>query len=148
MFRGINAITVDTKGRMGVPTRYRSALGSDVVLTIDTEETCLLLYPALKWQDIENKLQALPSFNNDARRIQRLLIGHATDIEVDGNGRILLPPMLREYAQIDKKAVMIGQGNKFEVWDDVIWQQRRAHWLTEETSFIDKMPEEMQTFSL
>lgn len=148
MFRGINAITVDAKGRFGVPTRYRSDLGADVVLTIDTEEMCLLLYPSTKWQEIEDKLQALPSFNPDARRIQRLLIGHATDVEVDSQGRILLPPMLRDYAQIDKKAVMIGQGNKFEVWAEDTWQQRRTHWLTEETSLIDKIPDEMKTFSL
>lgn len=148
MFRGINAITIDSKGRFAVPTRYREALGAQVVLTIDTEETCVLLYPATQWQVIEDKLQGLPSFNAYARRIQRLLIGHATDVEIDSSGRVLLPQLLREYAHIDKKMVMIGQGNKFEIWDEQLWQQRREHWLAEEASLLDGLPDEMKTFSL
>ena len=74
MFRGINAITIDSKGRLAVPTRYREALGTSLVITIDTEETCLLMYPMTHWQVIESQLQKLPSFNEAARRIQRLLI--------------------------------------------------------------------------
>ncbi|KTC66108.1 MraZ protein (plasmid) [Legionella adelaidensis] len=151
MFRGINAITLDAKGRFAVPTRYREALGNDhasLVVTIDTEETCLLLYPARAWQVIEDNLQRLPSFNAAARRIQRLLIGHATDVEVDSNGRVLLPPLLREHAKLDKKVVLIGQGNKFEVWDEGLWQSRRERWLEEEASREDGLPDEMKTFSL
>lgn len=148
MFRGINAITIDSKGRFAVPTRYREALGAEVVLTIDTEETCVLLYPATEWQIIEDKLQSLPSFNASARRIQRLLIGHATDVEIDNSGRVLLSQLLRDYAHIDKKMVMIGQGNKFEIWDEQLWQQRREHWLAEEASLLDGLPDEMKTFSL
>ncbi|WP_133126924.1 division/cell wall cluster transcriptional repressor MraZ [Legionella nagasakiensis] len=151
MFRGINAISIDTKGRLAVPIRYREALGQDrasLVVTIDTEETCLLLYPAGQWQVIEDNLQRLPSFNAAARRIQRLLIGHATDVELDSNGRILLPPLLRDYAQLNKRVVMIGQGNKFEIWDELIWQSRREQWLAEEASREDGLPDEMKTFSL
>lgn len=152
MFRGINTITIDTKGRMAIPTRYRSALGHDdkipLVVTIDTEETCLLLYPAAQWQVIEDNLQKLPSFNAAARRIQRLLIGHATDVELDANGRLLLPPVLRAYAQLDKDAVMIGQGNKFEVWNMNIWESKREQWLEEEASNSAGLPDEMKTFSL
>lgn len=152
MFRGINAINIDGKGRIAVPTRYRDALiaddGGALVVTIDTEETCLLLYPVKAWQVIETNLQRLPSFNPQARRIQRLLIGHATDVEIDGNGRVLLPPLLREHAKLDKHAVLIGQGNKFEVWDEAIWQLRRADWLAEEATGNDVLPDEMKTFSL
>ncbi len=152
MFRGINALTIDGKGRLAMPTRYRDALvdpqQSNLVVTIDTEETCLLLYPAAEWQVIENNLQKLPSFNPAARRIQRLLIGHATDVELDSNGRILLPTLLREHARLDKKVVMIGQGNKFELWDDSVWQERRQTWLAEEAAGIDALPDEMKTFSL
>ncbi len=151
MFRGINAINIDGKGRLAVPTRYREALGQDrapLVVTIDTEETCLLLYPARQWQVIEDNLQRLPSFNAPARRIQRLLIGHATDVELDSNGRVLLPPILRDYAHLDKRVVMIGQGNKFEVWDESLWQCRREKWLAEEASEQDGLPDEMKTFSL
>ena len=152
MFRGINAITVDGKGRLALPMRYREAFSArnqiSFVLTIDTEETCLLLYPALEWQIIEEKLQNLPSFNPIARRIQRLLIGHATDVDLDGSGRILLPPLLREHAQLDKKIVMIGQSNKFEVWNEALWQKRREQWLLEEAAAMTSLPEEMKTFSL
>lgn len=148
MFRGINAINLDGKGRLAVPVRYREALGLSLVLTIDTEETCLLLYPAKEWQVIEGNLQRLPSFNAVARRIQRLLIGHATDLEMDAQGRMLLPPLLREYAQLDKRVVMIGQGNKFEVWAETLWQAKREQWLVAEASKQDSLPDEMKTFSL
>ena len=148
MFRGINVINIDGKGRVAVPTRYREALSSSLVVTIDTEETCLLLYPATEWQVIEDNLQRLPSFNVAARRIQRLLIGHATDVDLDGNGRLLLPPLLRDYAHLDKRVVMIGQGNKFEVWDESLWQSRREQWLADEASKEDGLPDEMKTFSL
>jgi len=152
MFRGINAITIDAKGRLSVPSRYRdSLLGEDsesLVVTIDTEETCLLLYPAEEWQIIESKLQSMPSFNRAARRIQRLLIGHATDVEPDSNGRLLIPPVLREYAQLEKKVVMIGQGNKFEVWNEGLWQEKRQQWLEEEATDKDELPDEMKHISL
>ncbi|MDF1677550.1 MAG: division/cell wall cluster transcriptional repressor MraZ [Legionellaceae bacterium] len=147
MFRGINAINLDSKGRFAIPSRYREGLGEHIVVTIDTEATCLLLYPLAEWQVIEDGLQRLPSFNVAARRIQRLLIGHATDITLDGNGRALLPPLLREYATLEKRVVLIGQGNKFEIWDEEAWQMRRAEWLKEESSG-EGLPDEMKTFFL
>lgn len=152
MFRGINAVNIDTKGRFAVPTRYRTSLVEhdqvSMVVTIDTEETCLLLYPTKEWQKIEDNLQRLPSFNAAARRIQRLLIGHATDVELDASGRVLLPPLLRDYAELKKHIVMIGQGNKFELWDETLWQSRRDEWLMAEASKEDGLPDEMKTFSL
>lgn len=152
MFRGINTITLDTKGRLAIPTRYRDALlvgeSAPMVITIDTDETCLLLYPAAQWQIIEDNLQKLPSFNAAARRIQRLLIGHATDVDLDANGRVLLPPVLRNYAQLEKEVVMIGQGNKFELWNKEQWEVKREQWLAEEASQIDALPDEMKLFSL
>ena len=150
MFRGINAISIDAKGRLAVPAKYRDILNGPLVVTIDIEETCLLLYPKTAWQLIEDKLQSLPSFNNAARRAQRLLIGHATDAEADNHGRLLLPPMLREYAKLDKRVVMIGQGNKFEVWDEGLWIMRRDAWLREEGGETGEggLPDEMKTFSL
>jgi MraZ protein len=137
---------------MGMPSRYRDLLSVEnkthLVVTIDTEETCLLLYPILEWQRIEESLQKLPSFNPVARRIQRLLIGHATDIEMDAQGRLLLPLELRQYALLQKQAVLIGQGNKFEIWDEGYWQTRRAKWLEEESQHHDELPIEMKSFSL
>lgn len=152
MFRGINSITLDVKGRMAMPSRYRDLLLQNqkhrLVVTIDTEDTCLLLYPELEWQKIEASLQRLPSFNPAARRIQRLLIGHATDVDLDNQGRILLPVELRNYALLQKQAVLIGQGNKFEIWDELKWQERRQQWLEEESNHQDELPDEMKTFSL
>jgi MraZ protein len=147
MFRGINAITIDGKGRFAVPARYREGLGEQVVVTIDTEEKCLLLYPVSHWQVIEENLQRLPSFNAASRRIQRLLIGHATDVDLDGNGRVLLPSLLRDYACLKKNIVLIGQGNKFELWDEDGWQARRQQWLDDE-SVSAGLPDEMKTFFL
>ena len=153
MFRGINGINIDAKGRIVMPTRYRDRLQLDsngkVVLTIDTEEKCLLLYPLSGWEEIEKKLASLPSFNPAARRIQRLLIGHATDIDMDSQGRILLPPLLREYAGLKKRAVLVGQGKKFELWDETHWEQSRGHWLEEESNEDDStLPEEVKSISL
>lgn len=152
MFRGINAILLDVKGRMAMPSRYRSLLQENgenqIVATIDTESPCLLLYPLKEWEVIEQKLQALPSFNKTARRIQRLLIGHATELEIDGNGRVLLPPLLRDYARLDKKVMLIGQGKKFELWDELQWAAGRETWLSEGENVAADMPEELQSLAL
>ena len=152
MFRGIHAINLDAKGRIAVPTRYRDRLRGDcngqLVLTIDTDSNCLLLYPLPEWEIIEAKIQALPSFNQAARRIQRLLIGHATDTDMDGNGRILLSPLLRNYAELDKKIMLVGQGKKFEIWDEALWNSGRERWLDEESAAMDELPDEMKSLSL
>ena len=99
MFRGLASLNLDSKGRMAIPTRYREQLlrhcNGQMVVTVDRDH-CLLLYTLPDWEEIERKLVRLPSFNRQARRMQRLLIGHATECEMDGNGRILLPPALRE----------------------------------------------------
>jgi MraZ protein len=153
VYRGINGLNLDVKGRVAMPTRYRERLQLDskstVVLTIDTEEKCLLVYPLPEWEEIEKKLAALPSFNAAARRIQRLLIGHATDVEMDGQGRILLPPLLREYASLKKKAVLVGQGKKFELWDESHWEKCRGDWLEEESDLDSSdLPDEVKSISL
>lgn len=153
MFRGINAINMDVKGRMVMPTRYRDRLSEEtdgqVVITIDTEESCLLLYPLSEWEVIERKIEALPSFNQVARRIQRLLIGHATEVDIDSNGRILVPPLLREYASLEKRTMLVGQGRKFEIWSEDHWEKQRAGWLeAEATKQAGELPEELQTISL
>lgn len=153
MFRGINGINIDAKGRIVMPTRYRDRLQEEssgrVVMTIDTDERCLLLYPLHAWEVIENKLAQLPSFNPQARRIQRLLIGHATETELDNNGRVLLPPLLREYAGLQKQAMLVGQGKKFELWDEAHWQDCRGRWLTEESTMdSDLLPDEVKSLAL
>lgn len=152
MFRGISAINLDNKGRMAIPARYRSQLAKDansqLILTIDTEQHCLLLYPLPEWEIIEKKLNALPSFDARARRIQRLLMGHATEVEMDDSGRILLPPLLRDYAKLDKRVMLIGQGKKFEIWHEHEWQIKRDAWLSDQVKGNEDLPEELKSLSL
>ena len=153
MFRGVNALTLDAKGRLAMPTRHRDRLrersDGNLILTIDIDERCLLIYPLPEWEVIERKLDALPSFNPQARRVQRLLVGHATDAEMDGHGRVLIPPPLRQYAGLERQVVMIGQGKKFELWDEQLWNERRDRWLDEETAAEgEQLPSELQSLSL
>ena len=109
LFKGIHNLSLDSKGRLGIPITYRDhimgLLKGSMVITIDTEEKCLLLYPSSVWSKIQDKISNLPSFNKNARRIQRLLIGHAEDIDVDSSGRILISKPLREYASLSKKII-------------------------------------------
>lgn len=135
-----------------MPTRLRQRLDQEcqgqLVITIDTEERCLLIYPLPQWEIIQEKIEALPSFNKAARRIQRLLIGHATDIECDSNGRFLVPLPLREYATLNKKVVLLGQGNKLELWGEEHWHERRDTWLDDESVNSEEQPPELQSLSL
>ena len=117
-----------------------------MVVTVDRDH-CLLLYPLPEWEDIERKLVKLPSLNKQARRLQRLLIGHATECELDGSGRILIPPPLREFSNLDKQIVLIGQGNKFEIWDENTWNERRDVWLAEEEQELE-LSAELESLSL
>jgi MraZ protein len=150
MFRGVSTLTLDSKGRLAIPTKYRERLvehcEGQMVLTVDRDH-CLLLYPLPEWEEIERKLVKLPSFNAQARRLQRLLIGHATEVELDGSGRILLSPELREFAGLDKTVVLIGQGNKFELWDQASWTARRAEWLAADDG-EGELPDELGSLSL
>lgn len=125
MLTGSHAINMDPKGRMSIPTRTRESLtascGGRLVLTAHTEERCLLVYPEPAWQDKLPTIEALPTLDPAARRIQRLWIGYATPVEMDGNGRILVPPTLRTYAGLEKKLMLVGLGNKMELWDEERW---------------------------
>ena len=137
MFKGIHNINLDAKGRLTMPTKYRNTISDqsngNMVVTIDSEEKCLLLYPATIFSSIEKKINDLPSFTKNHRRIQRLIIGHAEDLELDSSGRILLPKPLRLVAEMSKKITLIGQGEKFEIWSDDIWSNRVNKWRSEET---------------
>ncbi|MFA5171437.1 MAG: division/cell wall cluster transcriptional repressor MraZ [Sulfuriferula sp.] len=148
MFRGVATLSLDTKGRLAVPSKYRDVLlargDGRVVVTADPSK-CLLLYPLLEWEPIEKKLNSLSGFNAQIRSLQRLLIGNAAELELDATGRILLPAMLREFAALEKNVVMVGQGAKFELWNESRWQEQMDIALT----FKDGgMPEELAGFSL
>ncbi|VAW51583.1 Cell division protein MraZ [hydrothermal vent metagenome] len=150
-FRGINNIAVDAKGRMAMPARYRERLlescGGRLVVTVD-QDHCLLVYPLPEWEVIEEKVNNLPSFNKHSRLLQRLLIGHATDLEMDGQGRILLPAMLREYASLKKKAVVIGQGKKLEIWDEKTWTESQEQWVAAVQADEGELPVSLEELSL
>lgn len=133
MFRGVSELSLDDKGRIAIPARHRDLLQTECqgqcVITIDTEECCLLLYPLQAWEQIEKQIEALPSFDKSARRVQRLLIGHATESQIDSHGRLLIPPPLRSYSRLQKDVVLIGQGRKFELWDAKEWNVSRDRWI-------------------
>ena len=133
VFRGATKVTLDAKGRMVIPTRYRARLqergDSRLVVTIDRDQ-CLLIYPLPDWEEIERKLMSLPTMDEHTRRLQRLMVGHATDVELDGHGRLLLPQELRKFANLDRSAWLIGQGRRFELWNEQRWDERREQWLS------------------
>ncbi len=151
MFRGVSTLNLDAKGRLAIPTKYREGLLREsegrMVVTIDTTERCLWLYPLSEWEAIERKLVALPSLDAAAQRIKRILIGHASDCELDAAGRVLLPAPLREFADLQKRIVMIGQGNKFEIWNEDLWNERREQWLSQQVE-QGPLPVEMESLSL
>ena len=127
MFRGINSVNLDGKGRMALPARYRELLKDNrrkAGRDDRSRERCLLLYPLAEWEAVQGRLEALSNMKRSARVLQRLLIGHATDVDVDSSGRVLLPPMLRDFASLSKKLVLLGQGNKIEIWSEELWQPR------------------------
>jgi MraZ protein len=150
MFRGATKITLDDKGRMVMPTRYREQIfdlaQGKLVVTVDRDQ-CLLIYPLPEWEQIERKLMSLPSLNATARRLQRLMVGHATDLPLDGHGRLLLPPELREFAKLERHGMLIGQGNRFELWDEARWNERRDAWLANQDAVSD-LPSELESLSL
>ena len=150
MFRGVNQINLDVKGRMAIPARYRDMISVQcagrLVLTIDTEERCLLLYPIDEWEIIQAKIDALPSLNPIARRLQRLLVGHASDLDMDSHGRLLIPALLRDYAGLGKKTILLGQGRKFEIWDEDNWNATRDRYLQEVEA--EQLPDALLNLSL
>ena len=148
MFRGVAQLSLDSKGRLAVPSRYREALlvrcAGRLVITADSDK-CLLIYPLPDWEPIQQKLMGLSSFNPRIRDLQRRLIGYAEDVDMDAAGRVLVSPALREFASLAKCVVLVGQGSKFELWDKEKWEQV----LERGAGFGDgELPPELEGFSL
>jgi len=118
-----------------------------LVVTIDTNHRCLLLYPVTEWEQIERQIESLSSFDPNSQRVKHLLLGHANDLEMDSNGRVLLPQELRLYAQLEKHICLIGQGKKLEIWDQEVWGQQREQWLTESTT-EGELPDNLRSLAL
>ncbi len=150
LFRGGSTVNLDAKGRMALPTRYRAPLKESceghLIFTVHYDG-CLLLYPAPEWEQIERTLAALPNQDIHTRRLQRMLIGHATETDMDGHGRVLVPPRLREFAKLEKRVVLNGAGNKFEIWNEAVWDESCSAWLTTENGG-GEFPESLNNLTL
>lgn len=131
-FRGANNVTLDAKGRLAMPTRYRERIversNGQLVATVDRTDRCLLIYPLPDWEEVERQLNDLPALSVAARSLQRLMIGHATELELDSQGRMLIPPKLRDYASLNRDVMLVGQGVRFELWDEAQWEANREQW--------------------
>ncbi|WP_373019138.1 division/cell wall cluster transcriptional repressor MraZ [Thiomicrorhabdus sp.] len=149
-FRGINSINIDAKGRLAVPKRYRESISeasdNQLVATIDLHSPCLLIYTLDEWEVIERKLMSLPNVDPQARLYQRLLLGHASEMEMDSQGRVLLPSLLREHANLEKSAILLGQGNKFELWSQEAWDASRPEML--DSALSNEVSESLASLSL
>ena len=136
MFRGINPINLDAKGRVALPAKYRDRVtdrcDGHMVLTVHPFDRCLLPYPLTDWEVIEAQVNALPnSTSRQARRLQHLMVGYATELDLDAANRLLLPAMHRDHAELDKRLILVGQGQKFEVWNEARWTSMTEAYLNE-----------------
>jgi len=142
---------MDAKGRLAMPARQREPLltqcAGQIVVTIDTQSACLVVYPLPEWERIERDIQNLPALKPAVKRFQRLMLGYATDLELDGSGRMLLPQPLREYAQLGKKLVLVGQGNKLELWSEALWLAERDQAL-QDSGPEAELPDELMSLTL
>ena len=152
MFRGATLVNLDSKGRLAVPVRYRELLIAEsqgqMVSTIDLHQPCLLLYTLPEWEIIEKKLARLSSMNPAERRVQRLLLGHASECQMDSAGRLLLANTLRQHAGLKKEVMLVGQFNKFELWDEQTWYQQVKDDIDAEHSAQEPLSERLQDLSL
>ena len=139
MFRGISQASIDSKGRLSLPNRFREALSlssPSLVISIDIRDKCLLIYPIHEWELVQKRLETLSNVSQRNRTLQRLLIGHAIDLEMDKSGRILLPNIHRKYALLKNKVTILGQGNKLEVWAEDEWQEQMTSWLDKKDKLL------------
>lgn len=152
MFRGFSTVSIDAKGRLAIPSRFRERLavvsGGRLVQTLNPLDRALWLYPLTEWELIETKLAALSDFDRQSRRAKQMMRGYATDCEPDAQGRILIPTELRDYAQLGRQAVVLGQGNKFEVWDQSAWETQRDQWLEQVGQSDGEPSETLKSLSL
>ncbi|GAK39687.1 division/cell wall cluster transcriptional repressor MraZ [Paenibacillus urinalis] len=122
MFMGEFQHSIDDKGRMIIPAKFRDALGPSFVVTRGLDQ-CLFVYPMNEWSILEQKLKALPLMKSDARAFTRFFFSGATECELDKQGRVNLPMNLRDYAKMDKECVVLGVSNRVEIWSKGIWEQ-------------------------
>jgi MraZ protein len=131
-FRGATVVTLDAKGRISVPTRYREGLaeGEGLIVLTAHPDGCVLLYTAGAWEPVRAKVEAFPSFHPQASWWKRLLLGFEERISLDGSGRMLLSAALRDHARLEREAMLVGQGHYFELWDSGVWKAKLAQALS------------------
>ena len=133
MYRGCSKISIDSKGRLAIPSRYRALIleqaQNNLVITLNPLDRSLYLYPLPEWEIIEDKLAALSDFDKQSRRTKQMMRGYANDCQLDSQGRILIPKELRGHAELSRQAIILGQGNKFEIWNEKTWEKQRDDWL-------------------
>lgn len=126
VFQGASSLSLDAKGRLSVPTRHRDVLqatASGQLTLTKNPDGCLWVFPRPEWEKFRAKIAALPM---SAQGIKRIFLGHAMDVEMDGTGRVLISPELREAAGITKDALLLGMGNYFELWDKATYDAKEA----------------------
>ncbi|MCB1877318.1 MAG: division/cell wall cluster transcriptional repressor MraZ [Chromatiales bacterium] len=131
MFRGRKDLSLDGKGRITMPAKYRERMlavaGGSMVITIDPSK-CLLIYPLPMWEEVEAKLAAVATQHEANRKFTRFIVHNAEEVEMDAQGRFVIPPLLRQYAKLDKKVVMAGAINKIELWDEARYLEQQLDW--------------------
>jgi MraZ protein len=125
MFLGRFSHNLDTKGRLAIPAKFRGTLADGLVVTRGIDR-CLSVYPLAAWQTLAERVSALSISDPDARQFKRMVFAEAMDEELDGQGRIVLPPELRRYAGIDREAVVVGMNTYIEIWDPARWEAMSA----------------------
>lgn len=133
MFMGEYRHTIDDKGRIIIPAKFRDELGKTFVVTRGLDN-CLFAYPSPEWQQLEQKLKTLPFTRSDARAFTRFFFSGATEVELDKQGRINVPGNLRQYAKLEKECVVLGVSNRVEIWSRRIWED---YFQESEESFND-----------
>lgn len=152
MFLGVSTLNLDAKGRLAIPAKHRERLAehcaSRLVVTVNPKEHCLWLYPEPEWKEVARKVVALPGLKRPNQVIKRLLLGHALELEMDGQGRVLLSNELRTYAELDKRVALVGQGEKFEIWDEERWITNRESWVDQVANPDMELTEELENLDL
>lgn len=121
MFMGEFNHSIDEKGRLIMPAKFREGLGLNFVITKGLDN-CLFVYPKAEWQNLESKIKSLPLTNTSARAFSRFFFSGATETELDKQGRVLLPPSLRQHARLDHDVIVIGVSNRVEIWSKTEWE--------------------------
>ncbi len=140
MFLGTTSLTLDAKGRIAIPARYRARLkelcGGKMVITYNPQDKCLPIYPYEEWLSCLQQMDAVQDQSNYFRAFQRLLYSHANEVDMDSNGRVLVPQYLREVIGLEKNSFLIGHGEKFELWSEQGWLQTREK---DDQAFIESL---------